>query len=198
MTAQRKLPTMMTVADFLEWPGDGSGQRYELIDGELRAMAPAADSHNTIVMTFGALIWNHLQTTSSTCRVVSAPGIQPRVRADWNYRIPDLGVTCAPNQIGDVMTPEPLLLIEVLSPGNKTETYENVRAYATIPSVREIIVIHSTTIKAEILVRESNGDWPSNATEIYNGAVLTLSSIKASFPLVQLYASTHLAPSTPG
>jgi Uma2 family endonuclease len=187
----------MTVADFLNWSGDESGQRFELIDGELRAMAPAADSHNTTVMNFGALIWNHLRNSGHPCRVVAAPGIQPRVRADWNYRIPDLGVTCAPNRIGDVMTPEPLLLIEVLSPGNKSETYENVRAYATIPSVREIVVIHSTTIKAEILVRDENGDWPSNATEICNDAVLTLSSIDASFPLIQLYANTHLAPLTP-
>jgi Uma2 family endonuclease len=197
VTAQLKLPPMMTVTDFLDWPGDGSGQRYELIDGELRAMAPGADSHNTIVMTFGTLIWNHLQTTGSTCRVVSAPGIQPRIRADWNVRIPDLGVTCAPNRIGDVMTPEPVLLIEVLSPGNKSQTYENVRAYATIPSVREIIVLHSTAIKAEILLRDGQGDWPSNPTEIGNRDTLTLSSIKASFQLAQLYASTHLAPSTP-
>jgi hypothetical protein len=31
----------MTVDEFLEWPGDSSGQKFELIDGEPRATAPA-------------------------------------------------------------------------------------------------------------------------------------------------------------
>ena len=46
--AARKLPPLMTVAEFLEWPGDGTGTRYELVDGVLRAMAPASDNHGTI------------------------------------------------------------------------------------------------------------------------------------------------------
>ena len=109
MTAQRKLPAMMTVAEFLEWPGDGTDTRYELVDGELRAMAPAADSHNTIVANLAALIWNRIKQTGLPCRVVATPGIEPHVRADWNFRIPDLGVTCTPNRIGTVMTPDPIL-----------------------------------------------------------------------------------------
>ena len=30
-TAPAKLPPLMTVADFLDWPGDGTGTRYELV-----------------------------------------------------------------------------------------------------------------------------------------------------------------------
>ena len=193
MTAQRKLPPMMTVADFIEWPGDGTDTRYELVDGELRAMAPGADSHNTIVANLSALLWNHLRGAHSPCRVVSAPGVQPRARADWNFRIPDVGVTCAPNRAGDVMTPEPVLLIEVLSPGNKQDTYENVRAYTTLPSVREIVVVHSTAVKAEVLVRGADGHWPPNATEIGAGGMLALASIGAEIALAEVYAGTHLA-----
>ena len=37
----------MTVAEFLTWD-DGTGTRYELIDGRL-AMAPVAPSHSVIV-----------------------------------------------------------------------------------------------------------------------------------------------------
>ena len=193
MTAQRKLPPMMTVADFIEWPGDGTDTRYELVDGELRAMAPGADSHNTIVANLVVLVGNHVRGARSPCRVVSAPGVQPRARADWNFRIPDVGVTCAPNRAGDVMTPEPVLLIEVLSPGNKQDTYENVRAYTTLPSVREIVVVHSTAVKAEVLVRGADGHWPPNATEIGAGGMLALASIGAEIALAEVYAGTHLA-----
>ena len=195
MTAQLKLPPlppMMTVADFLDWPGDGTDIRYELIDGELRAMARAADCHNTVVANLIMLIGNHLRSSGVPCRVVASPGVQPRVRADWNFRVPDLGVTCAPNRAGDVMTPEPILLIEVLSPGNKPQTYENVRAYATIPSVREIVIVHSTAVRAELLVRDELGNWPANPAETGTGDALPLTSISATFLLTEVYAGTHL------
>ncbi len=138
VTTQRKPPPLMDVADFIDWPGDGSDMRYELIDGVPRAMAPGSDTHNTIVMALGVMLANQLQRTRPGCRVVVAPGVQPRVRASWNFRIPDLGVTCAPAQAGDIMTPDPILLVEVLSPGNASETWENVMAYTTLPSVQEI------------------------------------------------------------
>ena len=192
MTAQRKLPPMMTVADFIEWPGDGLGTRYELVDGVLRAMASASDAHNTIVANLGALLWIHLRTSGLPCRVVNAPGVQPHVRADWNFRIPDLGVTCAPNRAGEIMTPEPVLLIEVLSPGNTSDTYENVRAYTTIPSVREIIVVHSTQMLAELFVRNEQGHWPANATEIGADDALPLISLNATLALREVYQGTHL------
>jgi hypothetical protein len=48
MTAARKLPPLMTVDDFLAWPGDGTATRYELVDGVLRAMAPTTNAHGII------------------------------------------------------------------------------------------------------------------------------------------------------
>ena len=77
MTATVKIPAMMTVSDFLDWPGDGTETRYELVDGVLRAMAAASDTHNTIYSTFLRLIGNHLEKHHPHCRVVGTPGIQP-------------------------------------------------------------------------------------------------------------------------
>ncbi len=187
---------MMDVADFIEWPGDGMGTRYELIDGVLRAMAPGSDAHNTIIGNLTALIWAHLRKARPGCRVVTAPGVQPRVRAEWNFRIPDLGVTCAPNKPGDVFTPDPILLIEVLSPSNAAETYESVRAYATLPSVKEILVVHSTRIEIEVLVRGTDGNWPANPTNLKSGT-LSLESIGAGIPVTDIYANTHLIENRP-
>ena len=104
------LPPLIDVADFIDGPGDGLGTRFELIDGVSRAMAPGSDAHNTIVMTLGRLIGNHLAKRRPGCRVVAAPGVQPRIRAEWNFRIPDLGVTCAPNRPGEISHPIPYSL----------------------------------------------------------------------------------------
>ena len=187
-----KLPPMMTVADFLDWPGDGVGTRYELIDGELRAMAPASDAHNRILANLTILVGGHLRTHRPGCSTVATPGVQPRTSANWNFRIPDLGVTCSPNRPGDVMVPDPILLVEVLSPNNMHSTQEAVRAYTTLPSVMEILVLHSTSIKAEILVKAADGSWPLDPEVVEAGGLLKLASIEASWPVAEFYRGTHL------
>lgn len=192
-TAASKLPPMMTVADFLDWPGDGTGTRYELVDGVLRAMAPASDTQNTIVMTIGRLIGNHLARERPGCRVVGSLGVQPRLRAEWNFRVPDLGVTCSPNRPGEIMTPDPILLVEVLSPGNANDTWDNIPHYASLPSVREILVVHSTRVRAELLRRGTDGSWPANPTVLEEGATIRLASIGADQTIADPYAGTYLA-----
>ena len=190
--AQVRPPPLMTVADFIDWPGDGTSTRYELVDGVLRAMAPGSDTHNTIVANLAGLLWQHLRQSRPECRVVTALGVQPHVRAEWNFRIPDLGVTCTPNRPGEIMTPDPILLVEVLSPGNANDTYENVRAYATLPNMREIVVVHSTRIKAELLRRDESGSWPPDPIMIGEDAPLRLESVDAVLSMANVYAGTHL------
>ena len=60
--------------------------------------------------------------------------------ANENFRVPDLGVTCAPPS-REVMVSEPVLLIEILSPSNERENRANVWTYTTIPSVQEILLV---------------------------------------------------------
>jgi Uma2 family endonuclease len=191
---QTQLPPLLTVADFLDWPGDGSGMRYELVDGVLRAMSPGSDAHNTIVVNLTGLIWTHLRVHKPGYRAVAALGVQPRLSAEWNYRIPDLGVTQAPNRPGQIMTPDPILLIEVLSPGNAQDTRENVRAYATLPTVQEIVVVHSTRMRVETMRRDATGAWPENPliAEAVDDTI-ALASIAAEFKFTDIYAGTHLA-----
>ena len=88
-------PSRMTVAEFIDSPGDGSGLKHQLVDGEPQAMAPASTTHGTIQATLARLLGNHLVGTD--CRVVIEPGVVPLLRAEANMRVPDLGVTCAPD-----------------------------------------------------------------------------------------------------
>lgn len=194
MVALRKrAPTRMTLDEFLAWePADPTASTWQLIDGEPVAMAPGSDAHGSIQGEIAALLRNHLLERRSPCRVVMEPGIIPRVRADRNYRVPDLGVTCAPPS-GALMLPEPVLLIEILSPSNELETRSNIWAYTTIPSVREILAIRSTRIEAELLVRDGDGNWPAQPVIVGAGDSLTLPSIGFTAPLVAFYRTTTLA-----
>jgi Uma2 family endonuclease len=183
----------MTVAEFLVWDsGDDSGRRWQLVEGEPVAMAPAREPHGAIQIELGRLLANHLLETRRPCRVIGEPGIVPAVRPERNFRIPDLGVTCAPP--GDrAMVPDPILLIEVLSPSNEHETRANIPAYASIPSVIEVLIIHSKRIQAELFRRRDDGEWPEVPRFVGPDAVLELASIGFAIPLVSVYRTTALA-----
>lgn len=189
--AARPLP-YMTVTDFLEWDGGGRQGKLELVDGLVRAMAPASITHGTIHANLAYLLKRHLDAKQSRCRVVDAGGVQPMVRADDNYRVPDLGVTCSPDVRGDQILPDPILLIEILSPGNARETRDNVWTYTTIPTVQEILIVHSTRVRAELLRKGTDGAWPREAEFVEARGMLRLASIEAEFEMGEAYKGTHL------
>lgn len=186
------LPDHMTVSEFLAWDsGDRSGRKWQLVEGEPVAMAPGSESHAAIQSEIGRLLGNHLAATGSRCRVLTEPGIVPRVHARRNYRVPDLGVTCAPPS-HNLIVSDPILLIEILSPSNEGETWANVWG-TTIPSVQEILIVHSTRQQAELLRRRADGSWPEEPDTIRAGAEVALASIEFVAPLASLYRTTVLA-----
>ena len=195
MSAAVKYPFIrMTRDEFLSWnPEDGSAWRWQLVDGEPIAMAPSSEAHGAIQSELGYLLVAHLLRVGSPCRVITEPGIIPRVRAGENFRIPDLGVTCAPPEQGRIEIPQAVLLIEILSPSNERETRTNVWAYATVPSVREILLVRSTRVDAELLRRREDGTWPEQPDLIQADGTLELASVGFSTPLLALYRTTALA-----
>jgi Uma2 family endonuclease len=154
-------------------------------------MAPASPAHGAIQSAIGALIGNHLAANNSPCFVVTAPGVIPRVQSDINMRIPDLAVTCTPALRDDKALRDPVLIIEILSPSNRAETWMNVWSYTTIPSVREILVLRSEAIGADLLRRGPDGTWPERPQAIEQGD-LTLDSISYAGPIAAFYRNTWL------
>jgi Uma2 family endonuclease len=191
MSAALQLPALMTVEAFLAWDAP-PGVRWQLVDGVPVAMAPASPIHASIQNELGALLRNHLAGHGSPCRAYANPGISLGLDADHNIRIPDLGVTCAPLVPGEPTLPDPVLLIEILSPGNPRETWINVWAYTTIASVQEILVVRSDVVGAQLLRRNPDGTWPVVPAAI-DSATLDLQSIGCEVELKALYAGTWLA-----
>ncbi len=154
MSTALKIPVRMTVAEFLAWDAPGP-QLWQLVDGEPQAMAPASVTHGAIQAELGRLIANHLEERGLPCRVVTTPGVIPRVQAEINFRIPDVAVTCASYASEDAALTTPVLVVEILSPNNQAETWANVWTYTSIPSVREILVLRTAIIGADLLRRNT-------------------------------------------
>jgi Uma2 family endonuclease len=190
-TVRQPLPRM-TVADFIAWPGDGTGRKFQLIDGEVRVMSPGSTTYGRLQSRLASLIDRALLASSSACDVITEPGVAVQEGGGTNVRVPDLGVTCTPDTAGQQLMPDPVLLIEVLSPSNVADTRENVWAYRTIPSVREIAVVHSTRVLVELLRRGPGGNWPEVPERIGEGGTLSFEIIPFSCPLTDVYVRTHL------
>jgi len=180
----------MSVDEFLAW-APGTSERWQLVDGVPHAMSPPTRIHGWLQGELGRLIGNHLRAGASGCSLIVGPGIVPRVMAEHNMRVPDLAVTCSPNDRDERALTDPVLIVEILSPSNQAQTWTNVWAYTSIPSVREIVVLRSDRVAASLLRRLADGMWPERPDEIGDGT-LALESIGFSVRLMELYVTTQL------
>ena len=129
-------------------------------------MAPASAAHGLIQVALASMIRQRLVETGSRCRVIAEMAVTPKMRSDANVRVPDLGVTCSPTVPGQMVVPDPVLLVEILSPSDRVKTWTNVWAFSTIPSLQEILIVHSTKIAGHLLRRNVDGSWPDVPAEI--------------------------------
>ena len=100
---------------------------------------------------------------------------------------------CAPIEAGRATAPDPEIVFEILSPSNERDTRDNVWAYSTIPSVREIVIFHLTRVLAEIFRRAADGNWPGEPEILLPGDTLRIENIDLTCSLAEVYEGTHLA-----
>ena len=172
----------MTLAEFLEWD-DGTDTRYELIDGQVVAMAPPRDAHGTIVMNLGLALGPSLK---APCRMVASAGIT-RAERDDSFYVADLAVTCDEPASQRAFLPEPRLIIEVLS--RSTAAHDRGRKgedYRRIASVQEILFGSSDERRAVLWRREARR-WVIE--DFIGEASVRLTSVDALIPLSAVCAS---------
>ena len=194
MAAPRKPPPLrMTVAGFLAGgPGDTSGRRWQLIDGEPAAMEPVSENRRSIQAELSGRLWPHLAGQGRRSRVVTEPGIVLRGPPNRNFRIPGIGVTCAPSSAGQ-MLPDPILLIEILSPFNGAETRSNIGTYMSNLTVTEILIVNETRVEAELPRRGVDGTSPEPPPWPAAGETLALDCIGFTASAIDLHNNTALA-----
>ncbi len=134
-----------TYADYLTWPDD---ERWELIDGEAYAMAPAPSiSHQTMVLDIARQIDEALD--GAPCRALIAPVdvlLPTPDEADEHATTivqPDVFVVCDPNKITERnVRGAPDWIIEVLSPATARHDHLTKRDLYQRAGVREYWLVH--------------------------------------------------------
>ncbi len=173
MVALAQTRSRMTVTEFLDWqPPDG--RKWQLVNGELHAMAPANAIHAFLQSELGRV----------------NPGVIPATLAAENMRVPDLAISSSPFGLSQPAPSNPILIVEILSPSNRAATWANVWAYTSIPSVQEILVLRADAIGGELVRRLPDGSWPDRTALL--STELQLDSIGFHMPLAELYKRTPL------
>lgn len=134
-----------TYADYLKWPAD---ERWELIDGEAYAMAPAPTiSHQALVLSIAKQIDDALD--GAPCRTLIAPVdvlLPTPNEADEHATTvvqPDILVVCDPNKITEKnVRGAPDWIIEILSPATARHDHFTKRAIYERAGVREYWLVH--------------------------------------------------------
>ena len=174
----------MTVEEFLDWECD-DGLRYELRDGVAAAMAPTKPGHQILAARLARYLDEALDDRPSCSVRAGAPIVA--VGREGVVHTADLAVTCREHEPEQRHTPDPEVIVEVLSPS--TESYDRrvkLPDYRALPSVEEIVLIAQDQIYCEVHRRFDEERWQTDLLRT-GEAELRLASIGFTQPLSNLY-----------
>lgn len=179
MAEQASTNERMTVDAFLQWD-DGTDTRYELIDGRVVAMNPPMAPHAALVASVTASLFPRVPRG---CRVYTGGGARNRAD-DWNFRVPDVVVSCTRSEKNWVEAP--VLVCEILSPSTaRLDITTKLDFYRALPSVQEILVLR-TTKRHVTLWRRAEAQWI--VEDFIGSALVPLAATERPMPLDELYA----------
>ena len=118
------------------------GQRAELIDGYLYAMAPPSRIHQKILIELASAIHDHIKKNNGSCEVYPAPFAVNLDAEDKNWVEPDISVICDPDKLTDRgCEGAPDLIIEIVSPGSRRMDYLTKHILYANAGVREYWIV---------------------------------------------------------
>ncbi|ACJ00272.1 Uma2 family endonuclease [Rhodospirillum centenum] len=151
-TARRR--HLLDIDTFIAWE-DQQPEKHQLVGGEVYAMVGGALAHAAIALNMAVALRNRLRRP---CQVFVSD-VKVRVDAASSVYYPDVVVSCAGQDMRGTVLRDPVLVVEVLSPGTAAFDRMKKRAdYATLPSVRYVLLVETEERLVE-LDRREGGDW---------------------------------------
>jgi Uma2 family endonuclease len=180
----------MSVEEFYSWLATQTQGKFELVDGEIVAMAGANRRHDRIAINALRLVGNALEGhpcqpfTSDTYIVIPA----------GNRRQADMGIDCGTPEDTSLEADEPTMVLEILSPTTRVfDRTDKIEEYKTVPSLEYIILIDPDYPQVRVYRRESDRSWVSDRLTGLD-AVIELPKFDIRLSLGVLYAGLAFRP----
>lgn len=118
------------------------GERAELIDGKLYAMAPPNFMHQKISLALSRKIADYIESNNGDCEVVPAPFAVNLNADDEKWLEPDISVICDKNKITEHgCNGAPDFIIEIVSPSSRKMDYSLKNTLYSEAGVREYWIV---------------------------------------------------------
>jgi Uma2 family endonuclease len=168
-------------------------EKHELHQGHIVTMTGASVKHNSIVSNLIGSINPFLKDKG--CKVFPSD-LRTYIPTAESFTYPDVSIVCGETSLLDDEYKDtvlnPVVIIEVLSPS--TEKYDKgnkILYYTQIASLREYILIGSTSCYVQVARRQTSGPWKfEETTDIHE--LLVIESIGHQIPLTDIYNGMKL------
>ena len=160
-----------TAAEFLAWAETQPKGRYELMAGEIVAMAPEKADHARAKYTACAALSAAIKRAGVPCEAF-IDGLAVRIDETTVYE-PDALVNCGPRVSGtSVVATNPVIVVEVLSPSTASIDHgDKLIDYFSVPSIQHYLLIQ--TVKKQV-IHHRRGDGAVIATTIHSDGEIVL------------------------
>ena len=131
----------LTADEFLTWAQAQASGRYELVCGELFALAPERADHARAKLSACSTLQAAIKRAGVTCEPF-IDGLAVRINDSTVYE-PDALVNCGPRVPGNVViAPNPTIVVEVLSPSTQhIDKTAKLIDYFSLAAVQHYLVI---------------------------------------------------------
>ena len=191
-------PKRMTVEEYLAFEAQGEAEgrleKHEFHDGELIAMAGAAENHVLIDGNLIRTLGNALKT--GPCRVYG-PDMKVQVDPGGRFVYPDLTVACEPRFRDDekkrLTLVNPKVIFEILSDSTeRRDAKVKVPSYTEVPSVEAIFLVDQDTAHVQGFIRRPDDRTWQWTYATGRDATVRVDCLGLDLPLAELYRNVTL------
>ncbi|MBV8577354.1 MAG: Uma2 family endonuclease [Acetobacteraceae bacterium] len=151
-------PKTLSSEEFIAWAMTRpEGERYELVAGEIVAMAPERAAHARLKFRIARRLAEAIEAAGLNCEVFT-DGMAVQIDAATVYE-PDALVRCGPD-LNDaaVQVLDPVIVVEVLSPSSRArDAGAKLADYFRLPSLRHYLILKTENQTAIHHVRDEQG-----------------------------------------
>ena len=187
--SEAKLQTGWTWETYLDWEAR-QPIRYELVDGQVYAMAGGTAEHDIIANNLRGELRTRLR--GKPCR---PHGPDLKVRAGTGGRYPDALIDCGPRVAGALQAQEPVAVFEFLSKSTGwIDQSLKLRDYDATPEIRYYVLISQDEMRAMVYTRDEAGRLGIQSAVLLEGAdaSVDIPELGLALPFSDLYEGLDL------
>ncbi len=177
---QEVLMPKATVDIFLEFADKNPNKQFELIDGQIIAMAGASNPHNTIASNLSAMVGSHFLLNNYPC--VFYVDSEYHINL-FNYVRPDFAVVC--NQINKYRAYDSPIIVGEIYSSNKDSDIKKLALYKNQASIQEIFMIEQDKLEITAYRRNTQNIWQKSV--YHENDTVRFESINFELPMALIY-----------